>query len=188
MVDELLSVSPISSSLEGVPLGLESALGTSKLEGPDEVVGFLEVRADGVDLVDEVINGADAVLAQDLVDSAIGFEGDSLPVDFAKASLEDELLDALSGGVAVGDVGLNSSEHIDGSFIDSDEDSVVELSQPEQSHDSDDLGVELVDTSDSGHKGDLGFGRYVDLAGELGLNRSNCTFLLAEISSLQAFW
>lgn len=56
VVDEVLSVTPVTSSLEWVPLLGESTSGTSELEGPDEVVGLLEVRADGVDLVDEVLH------------------------------------------------------------------------------------------------------------------------------------
>ena len=95
------------------------------------------------------------MLAQNALDSVVGLQGDSLLVDLAVASLEDESPDGLLGGVAVGDVGLNSSKHIDGSLVDSDEDSVMELSQSEESHDSDDLGVELVNTSDSNNKGEL---------------------------------
>ena len=95
------------------------------------------------------------MLAQNALDGVVGFQGDSLLVDLAVTSLEDEFPDGLLGWVAVGDVGLNSSKHIDGGLVDSDEDSVMELSQSEESHDSDDLGVELVNTSDSNNKGEL---------------------------------
>ena len=47
LVDEYFSVSPISSHLERMTLGVESSSGTSKLEGPQKVVGFLEVLTAG---------------------------------------------------------------------------------------------------------------------------------------------
>jgi hypothetical protein len=37
-------------------LGSESSSGSSELEWPQEVVGFLEVGADSVDLIDEILN------------------------------------------------------------------------------------------------------------------------------------
>lgn len=89
-------------------------------------------------------------------------EGNSLLVDLSVSSLEDEFSDVLSGGVAEGDVGFNSSDHIDGGLIDSDEDSVVELSQPEQSEDTKNLGVEFVDTSDPHDECESGLGSDVD--------------------------
>jgi hypothetical protein len=188
LVDVLLSVSPISSPLESVTLGSESSAGTSEFEGPEEVVGFLEVGTDGVDLVDEVIDGGDVVLTEDLLDGVVGLEGDSLLVDLAVTSLEHESLDGFSGGVPVGDVGLHSPEHIDGGLVDADEDTVVELSQSQQSHDPDDLGVQLVDTSDSHDEGELGVSGYVDLPSGLGLNSLFSTVLMASISARTDFW
>jgi hypothetical protein len=54
------------------------------------------------------------------------------------------------GGVAVGHVRLNSSDHVDGGLVKLDEDSVVELSESEKSEDLLALGVELVDTKEKG--------------------------------------
>lgn len=171
MVDVLLSVSPVSSSLERMSLGSESSSGGSQLEGPQEVVGLLEVRSYGVDLVDEVLNSGDVVLSEGFFDDGVGGEGDSLSVDLAISSLEDEFADGFAGGVAEGDVGLDSSEHVGGGLVDSNEDSVVELSESEEPHDSDDFRVELVNTSDSDDEGESGLSRYVDLTGELSLDR-----------------
>ena len=171
MVDKFFSVSPVTSHLEGVTFSSETSSGTSKFEGPQEVVGLLEVRTNSVDLVNEVFNSADAVLSEHLFDRVIGLKGDSLSVDFAISSLENEFSDGFSGRITIGDVGFDSSEHIDGSFVDSNEDSIVELSESKKSHDSDDLGVEFVNTSDSNDKGKSGFGGYVDLTGGFGLNR-----------------
>ena len=127
------------------------------------------------------------MLAQDALDGIVGFKGNSLPVDFAVASLEDKSFDGFPGGISVCDVGFDPPEHIDGGLVDSDENSVVELSQSEESHDSNDLGVELVNTSDSNNEGESGFSGYMDLSGVLGLNKSQLTFLLALISAQQAF-
>ena len=128
------------------------------------------------------------MLSQDTLDGVVGLQGNSLLVDLAVTSLEDESSDGFSGWVSVGDVWLNSSEHIDGSLIDSDEDTVVELSQSEESHDPDDLGVEFVNTSDSNNKGEFGFSSYVNLSSEFSLSGSKFTFLMAAVSALTEFW
>jgi hypothetical protein len=112
LIDVLLSVSPISSSLEGVSLVGESASGGSELEGPEEVVGGLEVGANGVDFVDQVLNTLDVVLAQSCLNDVVAGQGDSLLVDLAETSLVNELLDGLSGRVAESDVGFNLSDQV----------------------------------------------------------------------------
>ena len=78
--------------------------------------------------MDEVFDSVNAVLSEDLLNSAVGCEGDSLLVDLAVSSLKDELSDGFVGSVTIGDVGLNSSEHIDGGFVKLDEDTVMDLS------------------------------------------------------------
>ena len=92
----MLSISPVSSSLEWVPLLSEPSSWSSKLEWPKEVIGLLEVRAHSVDLVDEILEGTDIVLAETLFDKSVVSERDSLLVDFAIASLVDEFLDGFS--------------------------------------------------------------------------------------------
>ena len=111
------------------------------------------------------------MLAQDALDGIVGFKGNSLPVDFAVASLEDKSFDGFPGGISVCDVGFDPPEHIDGGLVNSDDNSVVELSQSEESHDSNDLGVELVNTSDSNDKGEFGFSGHMDLSSVFGLNK-----------------
>ena len=64
----------------------------------------------------------------------------------------------------------------------------MKLSQPQKSHDPDDFGGVFVNTSDSNNKGKLGFGWYVNLSSEFGLNKVKDTFLLASISARQLFW
>jgi hypothetical protein len=188
LVDELLSVSPISTSLEGVPLGGKTSSGGSKLEGPQEVVGFLEVSADGVDLVDKVFNGVDVLLVQGLGDDFVIGKRNSLLVDLAETSLQDEFSDGFPRRIAESDVGLHSSEEVGGGLVDSHEDSVVDLSESQKSKDSKDLGVEFVNTSDPDDEGEFGLGRDMDLTSQLSLNRLMLTCLRAVISSELAFW
>ena len=50
-------------------------------------------------------------------------------VDFAISSLVNELSDSLSGRISEGDVWLNFSDEVSSGLVDSDEGSVVQLSQ-----------------------------------------------------------
>jgi hypothetical protein len=96
--------------------------------------------------VDEVLNAGEADLAEGSLNDGVVGERNSLAVDLTVASLVDELSDQALGGVAVGDVGLNSSDHVHGGLVKSDEDTVVELSQSEELEDLFASGVKLVDT------------------------------------------
>ncbi len=73
--------------------------------------------------------------------------------NLSETSLVDEFLDGFSGWVSEGDVWLDSSQQVGGSLVYSDENSVVDLSQSQQSEDSDWLGIKFVNTSDSDNKG-----------------------------------
>lgn len=99
-VNEFLSVSPVSASLEGVSFGSESSSGGSKFEGPDEVVGLLEVGSAGDDFVDQVLNTDDSVFSKALLDDRVVFEWDSLSVDLAESSLVQQFSDVFSGGIS----------------------------------------------------------------------------------------
>lgn len=127
-----------------------------ELEGPEEVVGLLESRADGVDLVDEVLHADDVVLAEGLRDDLVLGQGDALLVDLAEAALVDQLADGLQGGLAVGDVGLDGLEHGHGGEVDLEEGGVVDLAQAQQLQDLLALGVHAHDTADADDKEDLG--------------------------------
>lgn len=96
----MLSISPISSSLEGMPLLSESSSGTSQFEGPKEVVRLLEVSSTSVDFLHQVLQRSDSVLGQASFDEVVISEGDSLLVNLSVASLVDESLDGFSGRVS----------------------------------------------------------------------------------------
>ena len=146
LVDLLLTVAPDATLLVGVSLLLETAEGRAELEGPEEVVGFLEGTTDGPDLVDEVLNAGHTLLTESLLDDGVVVESESGSVDLAVASLVDELADSVAGGVAVGHVRLNNTDHVDGGTVQLDEDTVVELTKSEELHDLLGLRWELVDT------------------------------------------
>jgi len=149
-VDGLLAVAKVTTLDEVLELaGAEAASGRAELEGPQEVGGLLEVGADGVDLVDEILHADDAVLAEVLLDDGVVGQGDALLVDLAVSALVDELLDGLQVGVAVGDPGLDDLEHLSGGLGHLDEDAVVDLEQAEQLEDLAGLGGNLVDTLDA---------------------------------------
>ena len=125
----------------------ETLLGAGKFEGPQEVVGFLEVGANGPDLVDKVLNAADSLFSEVSVNDGVVVERNSGSVNLAVASLVDESADGVAGGVPVGDVRLNKSDHVDGGAVKSHKHTVVELSQSQKLHDLLLLGSQLVDTN-----------------------------------------
>ena len=127
-------------------LGSEALLGRAELEGPEEVVGFLEVSADGGDLVDEVLDGGDTVLAELSLDDGVVGKGDAGSVALAVTSLVDKLSNDALRGVPVSHVGLDSSDHVHGGLVQSHEHAIVELSESEELEDLLASGVELVDT------------------------------------------
>lgn len=84
----LLPVAKITTLNEVLELpGTEAAGRVTKLEGPEEVGHLLEVGADGVDLVDEILDTDDAVLAEVLLNDLVVGQGNALLVNLAIAAL-----------------------------------------------------------------------------------------------------
>jgi len=135
--------------VEGLSLGMVSSLGGSQLEGPKEMVGFLEVGTDGGDFVDQIFDGGDVVFSQLVRNDLVALNGDSLSINSGITSFVDKFLDGSSGGISKSDVGENLLKHVLSGFIDTDEGSVMDLSQSEQSEDLSNIWVEFIDTSDS---------------------------------------
>ena len=87
-VDVLLTVTKVTTL--DVVLELASAEATSgvgELEGPEEVGGLLEVGADGVDLVDEILHTDHAVLSEVLLDDLVVSQRQALLVNLAISAL-----------------------------------------------------------------------------------------------------
>ena len=77
-INELLSVSKGAVSLsESVSLDLESSERGRKLEWPQEIVSFLELRSAGNNLMNEVLNAVDSVLTELTGNDAIVSEWNS---------------------------------------------------------------------------------------------------------------
>lgn len=125
LVDGFFSVTPVTTLLEGVSLVAESTLGGAELEGPHEVVSFLEVGTDSVKLVDQILNTDDTELSEGLLNDLVGGKRNSLLVDLTETSLVDQVGDGVSGGVSESDVRLDLLDHVKSSSVDSDEDGVV---------------------------------------------------------------
>ena len=146
-VDVLLTVTSVTTLDEVLDLaGVEATVGVGELEGPQEVVGLLEVGANGVDLVNQVFHADNAVLAEVLLNDLVVGKSNALLVDLSVATLVDELTDSLEVGVTVGDVGVDNSQHLLGGLGETDEDTVVDLEQTEKLQDLTGLGSDLVDT------------------------------------------
>ena len=146
-VDVLLTVTSVTTLDEVLDLaGVEATVGVGELEGPQEVVGLLEVGANRVDLVDQIFHADNAVLAEVLLNELVVGKGNALLVDLSVATLVDELTDGLEVGVTVGDEGVDNGQHLLGGLGETDEDTVVDLEQTEELQDLAGLGSDLVDT------------------------------------------
>ena len=148
LVDELLTVTKVTTLDEVLELaGAETTSGRGELEGPQEVAGLLEVGADGVDLVDQVLDADNAVLAEVLLDEGVVGDRQALLVDLSVTALVDKLTDGLEVGVSVGDEGLDNLQHLRGGLGELNEDTVVDLEETEELESLALLGVDLVDTT-----------------------------------------
>jgi len=178
LVNGFFSVTPITTLHEGVSLVAESTLGGGELEGPQEVVSFLEVGSDIVDFVDQIFSADDAELTKGLFNDNIAGDGDSLLVDLTITSLVDQVRKSMSGGITESDIRFDLLDHVKSSSVNSDEGSVVDLSKSEQLEDLSDLRSQIVDTSDSNHKDDLRFSGNVERTGSSSFSSELDTFLL----------
>jgi len=92
LVNEILSVSPYATVLIWMSLLSESFLGRVKLEGPEEVVCFLEVGTNCGNLVDEVFRRlAMPVLSKLAFNNAVVSEWNSGVANLAESSLVEKL-------------------------------------------------------------------------------------------------
>jgi len=178
LVDGFVSVTPVTTLHERMSLVAESTLGGGELEGPEEVVGLLEVGSDSVDFVDQIFSADDAVLTKSLFNDFIGGNGDSLLVDLTETSLVNQVGDSVSGGESESDIRFDLLDHVKSSSVNSDEDTIVDLSKTEQLEDLFGLGSQVVNTSDSDHKDDLRFSGDVERTSSSGFSSKLDTFSL----------
>lgn len=168
--DVLFPVAQVTTLNEVQELaGLEAAGRVAELERPEEVGCLLEVLANSVDFVDQVLHADNAVLAEVLLDDLVVGEGDALLVDLAVTTLVKELTNGLEVGVTVGDEGLDDPQHLGSGLGKLDEDTVVDLEETEELEGLALLGVDLVDTLDTDGEDELGLSGDVERAILLGL-------------------
>jgi len=171
-VDKLFAVAGIAAGGEVDALVAPATEGVGELERPEEVVDLLEVRADSVELVDDILDALNVELAEGLLDDAVLHQGDALLVHLTETTLVDEVVDGLQRRLAVGDVRLNALEHSHGGEVDLHEGGVVDLTKTQELQDLLGLGVNTVDTTDADNEEDLGHVLNEVVAGILGLAAS----------------
>lgn len=156
-VDVLLTVTGVTTLDVVLELAsAETTVGVGQLEGPEEVVGLLEVGANSVDLVDQILHADNAKLAEVLLDDLVVGEGSALLVDLSVTTLVQKLADGLQVGVTVGNVGVDDGQHLLGSLGETDESTRVDLEQTQELEDLAGLGSNLVDTLDTDNEDELG--------------------------------
>lgn len=184
LVDVLLTVSVVTTLNKVDNLLAETTKRRGELEGPEELVDSLEVRADSVELVDHVLDADDVVLAESLLDNGVVRQGDALSINTAVSTLVNKLADGLQVGVSPCDVGVNLVEHLESGLVQLHKDTVVNLEESEKLQDLAGLGVHTVDTADTDHKGNLSLRGHVNVARGLGLaGEANSRALLLSVLS-----
>jgi len=118
------------------------------------------------------------VLSEALFNNEVGIDGDSLLVDLSVSSLVDHVGDSVSGGISESNIRLDLLDHVEGGSVNSDKGGIVDLSESQQLKDLSDLRSQIVDTSDSDDKDDLGFSRDVEGSFSSGLSLKGDEFLL----------
>ena len=125
---------------------LPAVLWGVQLEWPKEVVSLLEGWSNSPDLVDEVLNAVDTLFTEGTGDDAVVSQWDSGAVNLSITTLVDQSADAITGWISICDVGLDSSDHVDGGTVEANKHTIVDLSESEQLHDLLAFGAQLVDT------------------------------------------
>lgn len=127
-VDLVLAVAEITALDEMLELaGPEATGGVAQLEGPEKIGGLLEIGADGIDLVDEIFDAHEAVLAQIILDKLVIGQGDPLLIDLAVATLVDEVAHRLDRGESIRNVRLHHFEHFRRRFRQPHEHAIIDL-------------------------------------------------------------
>lgn len=146
-INVLLTVTDIATFNVVLELaGSETTSGVGELEGPQEVGGLLEVGADRVDLMNQILHANDAVLSEVFLNDLIVGEGNTLLVDLSISTFVDEFADTFQVRITVGNVGVDDSKHLLSGFGKTDEDAIVDLEEPKKLQNLARLGGNLVDT------------------------------------------
>jgi hypothetical protein len=126
--------------------GAETPGWVAELEWPQEVGSLLEVGANSEDLVDQILNADNAILAEAALNESIVGESNALLVNLSISTLVDELADGLQVGVSVGNPWLDDLQHLKCGLGHANEDTVVDLEKTKELENLSGLWCNLVDT------------------------------------------
>jgi len=112
--------------------------------------------------MDNIFNTDQARFSEVLFDDFIGSKRNSLGFNLGITSLVDQIRNSLSGRISESDVSFDFLQHVHGGSVNSDQGSIVDLSQSEQSQDFSDLRSKVLNTSDSDDKDSLDIGRNIE--------------------------
>lgn len=164
-VDLVLSVAEVTTLDIVVGFLLPSTSGVVEFEVPQEVGGLFEMWAHSDDFMNQVLDTDDVELAEGLLNHLVLCDPVSLLLDLRESSLVDQLPDCADCRISPGDEGFSQSQHVQSSLVQSDEDTVVDLSQSQKLQNFPWLGSKTIDTSDPDHEGQLGLSWNVVVAG-----------------------
>jgi len=107
-VDLVFSVAEVTTFNEVIRDTSVTSSWAGELEGPQEVVGSLEVWSNGKDFVDQIFDRLDTTFGANFIlnDSIVG-KGDSLAIDLAMSTLVDQFSDSLQIWITPGDEWLS---------------------------------------------------------------------------------
>jgi len=149
LVDLVLPISVVSALDKVIGLLGESSERVAQFERPQEVGHLLEVWSDCPDLVDDVLNADDVVLAQVFLNDVIVGDGNTLALLFGESTFVNELSNGLLAGVAPREPRVGNAEHLNGGLVQLNENSVVDLTESQKLEDFAWARVDLVDTTDT---------------------------------------
>ena len=143
----VFTVTIVTTFNEVVELALlECTSRVRQLERQEELVDLLEVRANRVDLVDQILHTHNSVLAQLLLNKLVVRDRNALLVDLSVTTLVDELANTLQVGVTVGNVRVGNRQHLLCGLGQTHKGTSVDLQETEELQDLARLRWDVVDT------------------------------------------
>jgi len=155
----------------------ESSSRVAELEWPQEVGSIFEIGSDGEDLVDQILNADNTILAKAVLNNSIVGKSNALFVDLSISTLVDELTGGLKVGVSVGNPWLDNLQHLKSGLGHADKYTIVDLEKTEKLEDLAGLWCDLVDTLDTDNENQLVLSW--DVVGTILLRKTRKTDLLA---------
>jgi len=134
-----------------------SASGGVQLEWPQEVGCILERFTNGKYFMYQIFHTDDVSAAQSFFNDGVGSQWNSSVVNLGKSTFVNQFTDCFQIRISPGNVGFANSEHVNGSLIQLNENSVVDLTKSEKLQSLSYLGMNLVDTPNPDNKSQFGF-------------------------------